>query len=497
MERSVCDLTSFLHLIGVMFMLMELNAELILAKIVPSPLIRYAHENEHTRLECHNVSQSNEFYNFAKNVRWYRLVNGVHHDIGSSDRVYASGHILFFDSFMSEFDQGQYECCVPQEGCSGPASIILVVDPIAEVVATNYIGFEGHSVVLACKIIYIGMPPAIFYWERHDKKVINRDITTNDTHTLLILTNLTRGDSGEYRCVAEGPLSLDRYSVYLRLQVPPKVMIYGPGSMVQTGTKVQMTCSQLEGKTANISIVTPSNTVIQHSTITFIAIPNNTGNYLCVASVLSINVTASHYLHVYDIDNTTSLISFVVEIHNDYCRHEPKLFERKLRVLLEDEILRICRCNVTVTSSGYQCIGYSRALYNVTITGFMAGNIKDFIEHSQLAPELDLQIATISVCNRSCNGLVSNTNTTHNDSRDDDVDNDDENTTSNNTHNNNVTSILAISMASFAMVLLCLILGVGIQDKANRQDDYILFGVFLFITRKVSTNKNRFSNMPG
>ena len=100
--------------------------ELILAKIVPSPLIRYAHENEHTRLECHNVSQSNEFYNFAKNVRWYRLVNGVHHDIGSSDRVYASGHILFFDSFMSEFDQGQYECCVPQEGCSGPASIILV-----------------------------------------------------------------------------------------------------------------------------------------------------------------------------------------------------------------------------------------------------------------------------------------------------------------------------------------------------------------------------------
>ena len=214
--------------------------------------------------------------------------------------------------------------------------MLYIVDPIAEVVATNYIGFEGHSVVLACKIIYIGMPPAIFYWERHDKKVINRDITTNDTHTLLILTNLTRGDSGEYRCVAEGPLSLDRYSVYLRLQgeilnvifvhlqlraslycssgtvsvlqklflfciytVPPKVMIYGPGSMVQTGTKVQMTCSQLEGKTANISIVTPSNTVIQHSTITFIAIPNNTGNYLCVASVLSINVTASHYLHVY------------------------------------------------------------------------------------------------------------------------------------------------------------------------------------------------------
>ena len=99
---------------------------LILARIVPSPLIRYAHENEDTRLECHNVSQNNEFYNFAKNVKWYRLVNGVRQDIGPSDRVYASKHILFFDSFMSKFDQGQYECCIPQEGCSGPANITVV-----------------------------------------------------------------------------------------------------------------------------------------------------------------------------------------------------------------------------------------------------------------------------------------------------------------------------------------------------------------------------------
>ena len=132
-------------------------------------------------------------------------------------------------------------------------------------------------------------------------------------------------------------------------------------------------------------------------------------------------------------------------------------------MLLEDEILRICRCNVTVTSSGYQCIGYSRALYNVTITGVMAGNIKDFVEHSQLAPELDLQIATVYVCNQSCNGLVTNTNTTtHNDTHDGDGDGDDndESTTSNTTHNNIVTSILAISIASCAMVLLCLILGV-------------------------------------
>lgn len=76
-------------------------------------------------------------------------------------------------------------------------------------------------------------------------------------------------------------------------------MIHGSNSMVRTGTKVQLTCSQLEGSTANISIVTPSNMVIQNSTITFIATPNNTGNYVCVASVASINTSASHYLHIY------------------------------------------------------------------------------------------------------------------------------------------------------------------------------------------------------
>jgi len=73
----------------------------------------------------------------------------------------------------------------------------------------------------------------------------------------------------------------------------------GPIGMVESGTEVRLTCSQLEGEAANISIVTPSNLVIRQSMITFNATASNTGNYLCVASVLSVNVTASHYLQVY------------------------------------------------------------------------------------------------------------------------------------------------------------------------------------------------------
>ena len=116
---------------------------------------------------------------------------------------------------------------------------------------------------------------------------------------------------------------------------------------------------------------------------------------------------------------------------------------------MESVLLDLCQCNVTVTSSGYRCIENTRALYNVTITGFMAGNIRGFLEYSQLAPKLDLQIATLSVCNQSCSQMISITPTG-------DRDENDESTS----RNNNLTSILAISFASCAMVLLCLILGV-------------------------------------
>jgi len=135
------------------------------------------------------------------------------------------------------------------------------------------------------------------------------------------------------------------------------------------------------------------------------------------------------------------------------------VFERKLRILLANEIFRICQCNITVISSGYQCIGYARALYNVTITGFMAGNIKDFVETNQLSPKLDLQIATLHVCNLSCNTVYKDSPDGNDEDDNDDDDNDDDSTTSNSTHNN-ITSILAISVSSCAMVLLCLILGV-------------------------------------
>ena len=93
------------------------------------------------------------------------------------------------------------------------------MEPIAEVATTGYTGFEGHSVLLVCRIINIGVPPARIDWEKSNKVVINGDIITNDTHSVLILTNLTSSDGGEYKCVVNGPFSLPyKHSVYLDLK---------------------------------------------------------------------------------------------------------------------------------------------------------------------------------------------------------------------------------------------------------------------------------------
>ena len=97
--------------------------------------------------------------------------------------------------------------------------MLIVVEPIAEVATTGYTGFEGHSVLLVCRIINIGVPPARMDWEKSTKAVINGDIITNDTHSVLILTNLTSSDGGEYKCVVNGPFSLPyKHSVYLELK---------------------------------------------------------------------------------------------------------------------------------------------------------------------------------------------------------------------------------------------------------------------------------------
>ena len=95
---------------------------------------------------------------------------------------------------------------------------MYVEDPVMEVSSTDYTAFVGSNITLACKIIYVGKPPAKFRWRRNGEYVSNDFVYSNSTCTLLILTNLVEEDSGLYRCVSDAVLSLHTYSIYLHLQ---------------------------------------------------------------------------------------------------------------------------------------------------------------------------------------------------------------------------------------------------------------------------------------
>jgi len=109
-------------------------------------------------------------------------------------------------------------CCITYASFFTAFKICFVVPPVVAVVTTNYTAFVGTSVVLACQIIYEGNPRALFRWRRDGLYVPDDHIVTNDTHTMLVLTNLTEKDDGFYRCVADGVLTYDTHEVYLSLQ---------------------------------------------------------------------------------------------------------------------------------------------------------------------------------------------------------------------------------------------------------------------------------------
>jgi len=101
-------------------------------------------------------------------------------------------------------------------------TIFYIVSPVVKVDNTNYTAFIGSSITLACRIVYEGTPQASFQWRRHGLSVRDDHIVTNDTHTMLQLTNLTEEDHGMYRCVARWMLlTFDIHDVYLYTQGKP------------------------------------------------------------------------------------------------------------------------------------------------------------------------------------------------------------------------------------------------------------------------------------
>jgi len=131
-------------------------------------------------------------------------------------------------------------------------------------------------------------------------------------------------------------------------------------------------------------------------------------------------------------------------------------------------ILELCNCSVSVVSERFQCAGDNTAYLDITVDGFMAGNIKEFLENSQLTTKLDLQFATLYVCNdgscKAANTMINN-NVTTAPQGDDDSDN----------HNLSITAII-ICFSVLTSAVICLIIALVL----NR---YVSHYVLLLVTR--------------
>jgi len=66
----------------------------------------------------------------------------------------------------------------------------------------------------------------------------------------------------------------------------------------------------------------------------------------------------------------------------------------------------ICKCNVSISTEKFECIGDKRALYYVVVNGFMAGNIKDFLTNEELEIEIDSETATLHICDPLCEEIT-------------------------------------------------------------------------------------------
>jgi len=79
---------------------------------------------------------------------------------------------------------------------------------------------------------------------------------------------------------------------------------------------------------------------------------------------------------------------------------------------LKHKVLELCDCSVSLVSERFQCGGDNTAYLDVTLNGFMAGNIKELLRN-KLTVTLDLQNATLYVCDDGRCLATTSTNVTN------------------------------------------------------------------------------------
>ncbi|XP_036340383.1 Down syndrome cell adhesion molecule-like protein Dscam2, partial [Rhagoletis pomonella] len=179
-------------------------------------------------------------------IHWER--DGQTLPINRRQRAYNNG-TLIIEQLQRLEDAGTYTCMAQnkqkQTSRRNVEIQVLVPPKIMPIQAMTNMLREGMRAAISCQILE-GDLPVSFRWERNDKPLIgtgNEVFRRLDEYSAsLVIEHITSEHSGNYSCIASNVAGMERFTVPLTVNVPPKWVLEPKDSSAQAGQDVWLHC---------------------------------------------------------------------------------------------------------------------------------------------------------------------------------------------------------------------------------------------------------------
>ncbi|XP_068082078.1 cell adhesion molecule Dscam1 [Anabrus simplex] len=203
---------------------------------------------------------------------------------------------LLIDRLATEHG-GVYTCQASNAAATASHSVTLAVNVPPEITPFAFPELaEGARVQVACTV-HRGDLPLNLTWLKNSSPIPSHiHITPFNTYSSIVtMSNVRRGDSGNYTCVARNPARATTYTAHLTISVPPEWVVEPKDTSAIAGQSVALDCQadgfpqpnitwrKGQGKSANnfgdVEVPLPNGTLYLPSVS-----EEDEGHYLCEAN---------------------------------------------------------------------------------------------------------------------------------------------------------------------------------------------------------------------
>lgn len=185
-----------------------------------------------------------------KNV--FHLPDGQTLPVNRRQKTYNNG-TLIIEQLQRMDDAGTYTCMAQnkqnQMARRNVEIQVLVPPKIMPIQSMTNLLREGMRAAISCQILE-GDLPVSFRWERSGKQILgtgNEVIRRLDEYsTSLVIEKISSDFSGNYTCIASNVAGIEKFTVPLTVNVPPKWVVEPKDTNVQANQDLMLNC-QAEG----------------------------------------------------------------------------------------------------------------------------------------------------------------------------------------------------------------------------------------------------------